>query len=152
MSFHISVHLLADDKFFRSPPEGSSSELDAWIEECQRRELYSNPFGFDGQVFKFWHSPAHELGLQLIGRVYNDGLSISGDDLQKLADELRQLERHWLKMNLETESPVKCLVYDPDGTVQEKLIAFKDDLHERANHLLMAINIAQTRNGILTIS
>ena len=133
MAFGITVHRRSDDGLFQAPPANVySEEFDRWIKDVQARWLYENPLGAGGTVFDWWHKPAHEIGLPLVGAIYNEGLRVTDADLDRLSRELDALERFWDGADLSQE--------------------LRDHLQESLGYLREAIRIALECDGILVIS
>jgi hypothetical protein len=104
MAFSITVHRRSDDALFQTPPaDVSSEEFDRWIKDCQARWLYENPLGADGTVFELWNVPAHEIGLPLVGAIYDNGLRVAGADLDCLTNYPRTGWLH-IRLNLRYQS------------------------------------------------
>jgi hypothetical protein len=136
-----------------APPEsGDPADLDAWLAACMAGELYANPFGADGTVYRWWHVPAHHLNLPLLKRIYHHSLRVSGGDLDRLASELDVLEAHWRGSNWEQEKPRRRSVDHEDGHKTVGYISLKDHLLERLGFLRHAIAVARQNAGVLNIS
>lgn len=152
MPYHITVHRRADDAFFRSHPDVASHEFDAWCDECQARWVYVNPLGAGGTVFEWWHDPAIELGLPLLGSVYQDGLEVEGERLAELGRELDALERYWDEADFSRAMAVTLPSRLPDGTQDIRVVPQEQDLRERLGYLREAIRVASECDGVVTIS
>ena len=114
MAFDITVHRRSDDALFQEPVEDvSSEEFDLWIKDCQARWLYENPLGADGTVFNLWHVPAHELGLPLVGSIYQSGLRVQGPQLAELSRELDALEAFWAATDFSQATPLTASTRPP---------------------------------------
>jgi hypothetical protein len=150
MSFGVSVTRVIDDDFFASAPQDvNTPEWDRWFEEATRRTLVGEPVGGDGEFFNFWHAPAHELGLELLGRVYHHGLEVEDDALDDLAEELASLQAYWLTFEGVDEHD-SVAIHGTDGV--ERSQPFRDYLLERAGNVRAAIEIAKRETGRLGIS
>ena len=57
------------------------------------QQAFTRPLARDTSFLTFWSAPARELSLPLMGRIYDEGLTVSDGDLDKLASELSRLER-----------------------------------------------------------
>jgi hypothetical protein len=152
MAFAISVHRRSDDALFQSPPaDVYTEEFDRWIKNCQERWLYQNPLGADGTVFEFWNVPAHEIGLPLVGAIYNNGLRVAGADLDHLSRELEALERFWDGADFSQAGSINHHIIHADGSKEVRVVPLRDDLQERLGYLREAIRIAQECDGIVDI-
>jgi hypothetical protein len=152
MSFGITVHRLSDDELFKThPADVYSEEFDHWIKDCQERLLYENPLGADGTVFELWNVPAHEIGLPLVGAIYNDGLRVAGEDLDRLSRELDALERFWDDADFSQAGSMNQHIIHADGSQESRAIPLRDDLQERLGYLREAIRIAAENDGIVEI-
>jgi hypothetical protein len=146
MAFHITVHRRTDDELFRSHPEVGTDDFESWLAECQTRWVYENPFGADGTVHDFWHLPARDRGLPLIGNIYENGLRVEGHQLVELSKELDHLEAIWSRMDLgkgEWITYVDCQTH--------QLLTVQEHLHERLAYVREAIRAAQDCDGVLEI-
>jgi hypothetical protein len=131
MSFQIGVHRIEDEPLMNSPPlDAGRDQLEAWLADCVSRSLYDAPLGADGDVFDWFHAPATELGLKLLGRLYHHGLNIGADDLRILEAEVAALER-----------------YQEAKLTKKKRALFM----ERLGFLREAIDIAAREDAVLTI-
>ena len=87
-----------------------------------------------------------ERGLPLITSIYQDGLEVDGDDLDRLEAELGQLEKYWDEF------------VDPETTVMTMLgkhvlqVPLLVHLSNRGDGVRTAIRVARTCDGYLTIS
>lgn len=153
MPFSITVHRKSDDAFFQSPPSDvASKEFDLWADECQARTLYAEPLGSDGTVYKFWHVPAHALGLSLIGAIYNEGLCMEGDGFGQMEAELNALEEWWKSHAImDAERLLECSASCADGPCSETQISMEEHLQGRLGCLREAIRIAREYDGIVAI-
>ena len=115
------------------------------------RSLYVNAFGAGAVVHRFWHRPANELGLPLLGHLYEDGVEATGAELAQLASELSVLESHWHELNLDMEPPLDYSITHADGRTENGTITIRAHLHERAAYLKEAIQIARAQGGVLDI-
>ena len=123
MSFSISVHRQSDG-----------------------REVYTNPLGAGHIVHQFWHAPAAELGLPLLGSLYNEGVTATGAELSQLESELSTLEARWAELQLDLEPPLHWTAGEQSGT-----IAMRTHLQQRAGYLKEAIQIARKEDGVLEL-
>ena len=151
-AFHMSVHRLSRPPPAAPPNGDDPSALDAWLAECRAGELYENPLGADGTVYRWWYLPARQLGLPLLGRLYHDGLEVYGGDLDRLGSELDALERRWQTSGWEQEPPVHWMAYSDDFGKTEGDVAFKDHLVKRAGYLRHAIDAACSNAGVVSVA
>src|SRR4051812_46356223 len=96
------------------------------------QQAFMRPLGAGQTVFQFWSAPAQELGLPLLGRVYEDGLTVRHEDLNQLESELSALESRWAAMPLDCEPPLQWSSTDIDGRTERGTISLRDHLRERA--------------------
>jgi hypothetical protein len=151
MPFAISVYKRNDLAFINEPPK-DSTQIDAWIHEVNKRQLYSNPLGSGGMVFEYFNKIGIKMGLELISKIYNDGLVISDKQLDQLEREIQRLEDYWKKQDLSKEEPVKCSEIFEDNSREEYSIEFKEHLFTRMGFLKEAINVAKKNIAVLIIS
>jgi hypothetical protein len=144
MAFSITVHRRSDDALFQTPPvDVYSEEFDCWIKDCETRVLYENPLGADGTVFELWNVPAHEIGLPLVGAIYDNGLRVAGADLDCLSRELEALERFWDRADFSQAGSLNHHITYPDGSQEVRVVPLQDHLQERLCYLREAIRLAQ---------
>ncbi len=149
MSFTVSVRRNTDDGFFASEPmDVRSAEWATWFDEATRRTLLFEPVAGDASFFNYWHTPAVELGLELLAQVYHRGLSVSGRELVDLGQELETLRTHWDLAGIIDLQAVRTSV---ENGVEEE-ISLRDHMANRLQTLRSAIELAQTCDGTLTIS
>ena len=151
MSFSLSVRRLTDPPAPAPPDSDDPADPDLWLSACAAGELYAEPLGAGGTVYRWWHVPAHQLGLPLLRRIYPDGLVVSGGDLDGLASELDALEAHWRGSTWEQEPPLPWSAHDEGGGTTEGHIPFRDHLLERLGYLRHAIAIARRNAGVVSI-
>jgi hypothetical protein len=153
MAFGISVHRKRDDAFFSSHPPVNSREFDEWCKECEKRTLFERPLGGDGVIGEFWHIPAATLRLHLMGRIYDKGLRVGGDELDSLLEEARRLEQHWASMDHDAARSIQGVQLLEDGTSRSlPPQTMREHLAERMAFLLKAIEIAKSEDGLVVIS
>ncbi len=142
----MSVNRSSDRSVLDSPPAVTGPDFDAWMELADTLCLFHAPFGADGTVHEYWSTPAIHRELPLITSIYQDGLQVDGDDLDRLESELSELERYW----------DECV--DPEIMVTTTLgrhalqVPLLVHLSNRADSLRAAIRVARTCDGYLTIS
>lgn len=152
MSFAITVHRRADDALYQTEPTAvGSEEFDRWIKECQARWVYENPLGADGTIFELWHVPAAELGLPLVGSIYNNRLRVEGAQLPELSRELDALEAFWDRTDFSGTPPLKYHTILP-GFEEIRLVPLREHLQERLGYLREAIRVAGECDGVVEIS
>jgi hypothetical protein len=129
-----------------NPPGATGPEFDAWMELADTLCLFRAPFGTDGTVHDHWSIPAVHLELPLIGSIYQHGLQVEGDDLDRLEAELGRLEEYWAEFvdpTIEVRYMLGRYVFQVPLLVQ---------LSIRADSVRAAIRVARTSDGYLTIS
>jgi hypothetical protein len=149
MAFGITVHRRADDALYRMELDVRSEAFDGWIKECQARWIYEKPLGSDGTVFDLWHVPAHELGLPLLGSIYQDGLRVEGPQLTDLS---RELEAFWARADFSRAAPRSAPTIHPDGVEEVRLAPLEEHLRERLGYFREAIRVAAGCDGVVVIS
>lgn len=132
MGYHISVHT-------KTSVEGQS------------REIYQNPLATATQLWEYWLQPATDIGLTFFSNRFDDGLEVSGEDLDKLAGDLDKLERYWSEARVGESEHVRYCTIRPDGIREEGTIRLQDHLRIRLGYLREAIRIAHDSNGVLRI-
>lgn len=133
MGYHISVCSKATD-------EGRS------------QELYQNLLGSGTQLWQYWLRPADELGLAFLCEHFDDGMEVSGNDLDNLASDLDRLERYWVEAQVGVSERVHYSDTHPDGSREEGDIPMHDHLRVRLGFLREAIRIAKESSGVLRIT
>jgi hypothetical protein len=151
MAFSITVHRRADDPLYRSEPHVRSEAFDAWIKECQAQWVYEKPLGSNGTVFEPWHIPAHELGLPMLGSIYQNGLQVEGTQLAELSRELDALEAFWAEIDFSQAAPLTAATILPGSVEEVKLVPLLEHLRERLGYLREAIHVATECDGVLGI-
>jgi hypothetical protein len=151
MAFGITVHRRADDALYRTEPDVGSEAFDDWIKECQARWVYENPLGADGTVFNLWHVPAHELGLPLLGSIYQNGLRVEGAQLAELSRELDALEAFWAGVDFSRATPLSASTIRPGGVEEFRLVPLEQHLRERLGCLREALQVAVECDGVVEI-
>ena len=116
------------------------------------RELYQNALGTATNLWHYWLRPAGDLGLTFLREHFDDGMEVSGHDLDRLASELDRLEHHWLVARVGASEYVHYTTTHDDGSREEGDIPMHDHLRERLSFLREAIRIARESDGLLTIS
>lgn len=53
------------------------------------------PVAGDSDFHDFWSVAASESGLTCLAQAYDDGLQVSGDDLNRLEQEAWALQKYW---------------------------------------------------------
>jgi hypothetical protein len=125
MPFHVCV--------YRRPPVASDSEIDE-----AANLLLTEPMGTDGLFGEGWDVPSKELGLELLARAYDAGLTVSGTSLDQLADEVDVIDQYWTATNF------------VDRYFADKSVA--DRLRQTIQSLRAAIELARAHQGHLIIS
>jgi hypothetical protein len=153
MAFVVTVHRISDQAVFDAvPADVTGAEFDAWAQRCSDLTIFDEALGAGATIFDYWSTPASQLGLRLLARMYDDGLRISGAELDELARELDVLERHWSTLRLDREGTTTIHEQRADGSWVTTQIPFEADLHERLGHVRVAIGIAKREPGLLLIS
>ena len=140
MSFHINVVLPEHLEFINQVPE-NDDDIDKWMEECEKLNLYDAPLDAGAVVYDYWSKIADHLHLPLLAAIYNDGLKLFASEVPALESELEQLERHWQENEL---AGVERFNWDQASA--------KKDLKERLNYLREAAEVAKRNRGVLIIS
>jgi hypothetical protein len=133
VGYHISVYSKATD-------------------ESRSLELYQNPLGNGTQLWQYWLRPAGELGLAFLCEHFDDGMDVSGNDLDNLASDLDRLERHWVEAHVGASEYVRYSTTHPGGSREEGDIPMHDHLRVRLGFLREAIRIARESGGVLHIA
>jgi len=116
-------------------PEDDSL-IDEWLEQIQKTWLYDNPLGAVGTVGEYWCTPAKRLGLFLLAKISDEGLSVStSEELEQLSKELDTLETHWHTLTLPEWPP---------NFLESRLL-------ERMEFFREAIQVALERKGLLSV-
>ena len=140
MPFSITVLHPEDLDFVNRVPE-NDDEMDQWIEEFQRRNLYEAPLGAGGVVYLYWSGIGRQLHLPFIGAMYNEGLRLTTAEIPKLEIEMQQLERYWQANDL-----VDVEKFDWDQ------VSAKKHLKERLRYLREAAKVATRNRAVLIVS
>jgi len=140
MSFHISVVLPEHLEFINQVP-GNDDDMDKWIEECEKLNLYDAPLDAGAVMYEYWSKIAHHLHLPLIAGIYNEGLRLYASEVPALEIEMEKLERYWEENEL---VGVETFEWDQDSA--------KKDLKERLNRLREAGKVAKTNRAVLIVS
>jgi hypothetical protein len=108
---------------------------DGWRVRDGAEPLYEQPLGSESAVREFWSSPAAELGLPLLASLYDQGFYCGifweGRKVDQAMNELAMLEGYWARA-----------VFDA---------AVRADLLERVNWLRVALNLAASCGGWVSI-
>ena len=139
MSFHISVVLPEHLEFINQVPD-NDDDLDKWIEECEKLNLYEAPLDAGAVIYEYWSKIAHDLQLPLIAAIYNNGLKLYVAELPALEIEMDKLERYWEENEL---AGVEAFEWDQDHA--------KKDLKERLNYLREAAEVAKRNRAVLLV-
>lgn len=140
MSFHINVVLPKHLEFINQLPD-NDDDMDKWIEECEKLNLYDAPLGAGAVVYEYWSKVAHHLHLPLIGAIYNEGLSLYASELSGLEIEMEKIERYWEENEL---AGVETFEWDQNSA--------KKSLKERLNYLREAAEVAKKNRAVLIVS
>jgi hypothetical protein len=147
VAFSVSVYRLADREFLSSPPPVASPGFAAWEEEASRRLIFDAALGGDGDVHRYWSSPAAKAGLPLIASIYEQGLVIEGADLDRLNNELTALDTAWSKeVDPAATRRFICLGHEGEVPLAYELV------FRRAESLRSAIRVARAVDGYVVIS
>jgi hypothetical protein len=139
MSFHISVVLPEHLECINQVP-ANDDDMDKWIEECEKLNLYEAPLDAGGVVYEYWSKIAHHLHLPLIAAIYNEGLKLHASELPALEIEMEKLARYWE----ENELPgVETFEWDQNSA--------KKELKERLNYLREAAEVAKRNRAVLIV-
>ncbi|MFN2512973.1 MAG: hypothetical protein ABR568_16325 [Pyrinomonadaceae bacterium] len=139
MSFHISVVLPEHLEFINQAPD-NVDEIDSWIEEWQKRNLYDAPLDAGGVIYEYWSKIANHLHLPLIAAIYNEGLKLYASEVPALEIEMAKLERYWEENEL---AGVETFEWDQNSA--------KKDLKERLNYLREAAEVAKRNRAVLIV-
>jgi hypothetical protein len=147
MSFSILVEYFHDE--IPLPNEFDNETIwDKWLEEERSYWIYENPLGADGTIYDYWHVIACKLGLDLLRKVYNEGLKLKSlKELEQLEKELIEIKNYW-----ETHKLFDINKNSITKTYLTNDIEVKEHLNERWNFVMKAISIAKEKEGILIIS
>jgi hypothetical protein len=140
MAFHISVVLPEHLEFINQVPD-NDDDIDKWIEECGKLNLYDAPLDAGGVVYDYWSKIGHHLHLPLIAALYNEGLKLYVSELPALEIEMEQLEQYWEENEL---AGVERFEWDQNSA--------KRDLKERLNRLREAAEVAKRNRAVLIVS
>jgi hypothetical protein len=140
MSFHISVVLAKHLEFINRVPD-NDDEIDEWIEECEKLNLYDAPLDAGAVVYEYWSKIAHHLHLPLIAAIYNEGLKLQASEVPALEIEMEKLERYWEENELKG---VETFEWDQNSA--------KKDLKERLAYLREAAEVAKRNRAVLIVS
>lgn len=140
MSFHISVVSPQNLEFINRVPD-DASDMDKWIEQCEKLNLYDAPLDAGGVVFEYWSGIARRLQLPLIGSLYDEGLRLNSSELPELEVEMEKLERYWEENEL---VGVEKFEWDQASA--------KKDLKERLSYLREAVDVTRRNRAVLIIS
>ncbi len=143
--FHIHVYRLSDRAWVHHPPPALVADPDRLFDAYRARELYSNPLGSGHTVAEYWSSPASTLGLPLIAAIYEQGLEVSGGELDVLERELEVLERAWAR---DIPAPASD---SPGADTGRQVPPLHEHLAERARFLREAIHVARESDGFVSI-
>ena len=140
MAFHISVVLPEHLEFINHVPD-NDDDMDQWIEECGKLNLYDAPLDAGVVVYEYWSKIGHHLHLPLIAALYNEGLKLYISELPALEIEMEKLEQYWEEHEL---AGVETFEWDQNSA--------KKDLKERLNRLHEAAKVAKTNRAVLIVS
>jgi hypothetical protein len=140
MAFHISVVLPEHLEFINQLPD-NDDDMDKWIEECEKLNLYDAPLDAGGVVYEYWSKIAHHLQLPMLAAIYNEGLKLSAGEIPALEIEMENLERYWEENEL---AGVEIFEWDQNSA--------KRDLKERLNRLREAAEVAKRNRAVLIVS
>ena len=140
MAFHISVVLPEHLTFINQVPD-NEDDIDKWIEECAKLNLYDAPLGSGGVIYQYWSKIGHHLHLPLIAALYNEGLKLHVSELPALEIEMEQLEQYWEENEL---ANVERFEWDQNSA--------KRDLKQRLNRLREAAEVAKRNRAVLIVS
>jgi hypothetical protein len=139
MGFSISVVLPEHLEFVNQAPD-NDNDMDQWIEEGEKLNLYEAPLDAGGVVYEYWSKIAHDLHLPLIAAIYNEGLKLYASEVPALEIEMEKLEQYWE----ENELPgVETFEWDQDSA--------KKDLKQRLNYLREAVEVAKRNRAVLIV-
>jgi hypothetical protein len=140
MAFHISVVLPEHLEFINQVPD-NDDDMDKWIEECAKLNLYDAPLGAGGIVYEYWSKIGHHLHLPLIAALYNEGLKLYVPELPALEIEMEKVEQYWEENKL---AGVETFEWDQNSA--------KRDLKERLNRLRAAAEVPKRNRAVLIVS
>jgi hypothetical protein len=139
MAFSISVVLPEHLEFINQVPD-NDDDMDKWIEECEKLNLYEAPLDAGAVVYEYWSKIAHHLHLPLIAAIYNEGLKLYASEVPALEIEMEKLERYWEENEL---AGVETFEWDQNSA--------KKDLKERLNYLREAAEVAKRNRAVLIV-
>lgn len=103
MSFVVSVvhpHVSQPIDF----ASASNGEVDAWLEDERKFNVFEAPIASDRLFYLYYAAIASELGLPLLTRTYEQGLTLSAeDDLRQLLHEVECIEAEWHQRDLQAQ-------------------------------------------------
>lgn len=109
---------------------------DGWQVQDGAEPLYDEPLGSESAIRESWSTPAAQLGLPLLAKIYEQGfyqgIRWSGEQLSTVTAELDRLESHWL--------------------ASEPSAEILSDLQERALFVREAVAIAAECGGWVVIT
>ena len=118
----------------------NDDDIDKWIEECEKLNLYDAPLDAGGVVYDYWSKIGHHLHLPLIAALYNEGLKLYVSELPALEIEMEKLEQYWEENEL---TGLETFEWDQDTA--------KKDLKERLNRLREAAEVARRNRAVLSV-
>jgi hypothetical protein len=127
-------------EFINQVPD-NDDDMDKWIEECEKLNLYEAPLDAGAVVYEYWSKIAHHLHLPLIAAIYNEGLKLYASEVPALEIEMDRLERYWEENEL---SGVETFEWDQNSA--------KKDLKEPLNYLREAAKVAERNRAVLIVS
>jgi hypothetical protein len=117
--------------------------LDKLQRECAKLDLFSEPFGGDYTVGKYWSGMAGKLGLPMLASLYEHGLKLETEgQMEELGHELDVLEAYW-------DSHIYELLDEPISGIHGQE---REHLGEQMGYLREAIRIAKENGATLVIS
>jgi len=148
MAFGVTVNRRAGSAMLQDPRTEWDEALAIWFRE--QYELYENPIAGGSTFFDHWRQPAMRLNLNLLSRVYDQGLSIDGAQLGELLEELRHLEAYWKTCDFSDCEP---LLYTEIGEKahEGRLVPMEEHLFERLGYLREAIQVARKHDAVLSV-
>ena len=140
MSFHISVVLPEHLEFINQVPD-DPNDMDKWVEECEKLNLYDAPLDAGAVVYEYWSKIARHLHLPLITAIYDEGLKLYDSEVPNLEVEIEKLQRYWEENEL---AGVERFEWDQESA--------KKNLKERLNYLREAAEVTKRNRASLIIS